>query len=77
MPRDETMLSEDTFEAFVAAFERSGFHGANAWYLNDADNLAFAAEAPNFGRIDVASLFIHARWDTVCDTIHSERTAPA
>jgi pimeloyl-ACP methyl ester carboxylesterase len=76
MPRDETMLSEDTFEAFAAAFERSGFHGANAWYLNDADNLAFAAEAPNFGRIDVASLFIHARWDTVCDTIHSALADP-
>ena len=71
MARDETMMSDDMFETFVSSFERTGFRGANAWYLNDADNGAFAAEAPEFGRIDLPALFIHASWDTVCDTAHS------
>ena len=30
----------------------------------------------SFVGIDVASLFIHARWDTVCDTIHSALADP-
>jgi len=74
--RDETMMSDAMFEAFVVAFERSGFHGANAWYLNDADNAAFAREAPGFGRIDLPALFVHAAWDTVCDTVHSDLAEP-
>lgn len=76
MPRDETILTDFMFEEMVSAFARTGFHGANAWYLNDADNGAFAAEAPNFGRVDVPALFIHARWDTVCDTVHSALAEP-
>lgn len=76
MARDETMLDDAMFEAFVSAFERTGFHGANAWYLNDAANAAYAAEAPNFGRIDVPALFVHAAWDTVCDTVHSALADP-
>jgi pimeloyl-ACP methyl ester carboxylesterase len=76
MARDETMMSEATFEAFVAAFDRTGFRGANAWYLNDAGNAAFAGEAPEFGRIDVPALFIHANRDTVCDTMHSGLAEP-
>jgi pimeloyl-ACP methyl ester carboxylesterase len=76
MARDETMLSAETFEAFVAAFEQTGFRGANAWYLNDADNAIFAREAPAFGRIDLPVLFVHAAWDTVCDTVHSDLAVP-
>ena len=74
--RDATMLREEDFEAFVAAFERTGFSGANAWYLNDADNAAFAAEAPGFGRLTLPTLFVHAAWDTVCDTVHSALAEP-
>lgn len=76
MPRDETMLSQVDHDAFVAAFQRTGFHGANAWYLNDAANAALAAEAPVFGRIDLPVLFIHADRDVVCDTVHSSLAEP-
>ena len=76
LPRDRTMLPDDDHDAFVAAFARTGFRGANAWYLNDDGNAAFAAEAPRFGRVDVPALFMHAAWDTVCDTVHSVLAAP-
>lgn len=76
MPRDETMLSQADHDAFVAAFTQTGFHGADAWYRNDADNTAFAAEAPGFGRVCVPALFVHAAWDTVCDTVHSALATP-
>lgn len=76
MPRDETMLSQADHDAFVTAFGRTGFHGANAWYLNDAANAAFAAEAAGFGRIALPTLFVHAARDVVCDTVHSALAEP-
>lgn len=76
MPRDETMLSGADYDTFVAAFDRTGFHGANAWYLNDTANAGFAAEAPGFGRLALPVLFVHAAWDTVCDTVHSALAKP-
>ena len=76
MPRDEALMPHDLFDALVAAFQHTGFAGADAWYLNDADNIAFAAEAPDFGRIDRPVLFLHAEWDTICDTVHSRLAEP-
>ena len=72
MPRDETLLSQSDFDAFVAAFRASGFDGPSAWYLNDAANVAYAAQAPRFGRIALPALFLHAARDTV----HSRLAAP-
>ena len=76
MPRDETLMPQDMFDALVDAFVQTGFGGADAWYLNDAANIAYAAEAPGFGRIDLPVLFLHAEWDMVCDTVHSGMADP-
>jgi len=70
------LLGQADFDALVAAFRTTGFAGADAWYLNDAANLAYAAEAPNFGRLTLPALFLHAAWDTVCDTVHSQLADP-
>ncbi len=75
-PRDEKLMPQDVFDALVEAYKRTGFSGADAWYLNDAANLAFAAEAPSFGRIELPVLFLHAEWDVVCDTVHSRLADP-
>src|SRR5271169_844622 len=76
MPRDEAMMEQNDFEALVEAFTATGFGGADAWYMNDAANLAYAAEAPNFGRITLPALFIHATNDDVCDTTQSRMAEP-
>ncbi len=70
------LLQPSDFAQFSASFRRTGFAGANAWYLNDAANREFAAEALNFGRITLPALFIHAERDTVCDTVHSRLADP-
>ncbi len=44
--------------------------------MNDAANLAFAAQAPNFGRLTLPALFLHAARDTVCDTLGSRLAEP-
>jgi len=74
--RDESMLAAEDFDRLVAAFQRNGFSGPNASYMNDEANLAFAAEAPAFGRLTLPALFIHAAWDTVCETIRSRLAEP-
>jgi pimeloyl-ACP methyl ester carboxylesterase len=76
MPRDETLMDPGDFEALVDAFTATGFSGADAWYMNDAANLAYASEAPNFGRIMLPALFIHATNDDVCDTTQSRLADP-
>ena len=76
MLRDEAMLSQADFDTLVAAFRSTGFSGANAWYMNDAANLAYAAEAPRFGRLTLPALFLHATRDVVCDSMHSRLAEP-
>ena len=76
VPRDEALMPQDIFDALVAAFEKTGFGGADAWYLNDAANIAYAAEAAQFGRIDLPVLFLHAEHDPVCDTMRSRLADP-
>ena len=76
MPRDEALLSPSDYDAIVAAFRVTGFSGANAWYLNDDANLAYANEAPNFGRLSLPVLFLHAAWDKVCDSANTALADP-
>lgn len=73
---DTHILARGDYDAFVAAFERTGFAGANAWYLNDAANAAYADEAPDFGRLTLPALFIHASWDTTCETVRGRLADP-
>jgi pimeloyl-ACP methyl ester carboxylesterase len=76
LPRDEGLLPADDFATFVEAFTATGFRGAGAWYVNDDANLAYAATAPDGGRLRMPVLFVHAAWDTVCDTVHSRLAEP-
>ena len=74
--RDVSMLPQSDFDALVSAFRATGFAGANAWYMNDAANLAYAAEAPNFGRLRPPALFLHAEHDPTCKTLNSRLADP-
>ena len=71
-----TILSEVEFAALVAAFTATGFSGADAWYLNDPANIAFAKAAPDFGRLSLPALFLHGAWDTVCETARGRLADP-
>ncbi len=76
MPRDEELLNQADFDALVAAFKATGFRGANAWYMNDAANLAYAAEVPAFGLLRLPVLFLHAAHDTTCATVRGQLADP-
>jgi pimeloyl-ACP methyl ester carboxylesterase len=74
VPRDAVLLPDADFDATVAALRANGFRGPSSWYVNDVANLAYAAEAE--ARLTLPALFIHATWDTICDTVHSRLADP-
>jgi pimeloyl-ACP methyl ester carboxylesterase len=76
VPRDRLLLSPADFAAVVGALSRNGFRGPDSWYVNDDANLAYAAEAPDGGRLRMPVLMVHAAWDTICDTAHSRLPEP-
>jgi pimeloyl-ACP methyl ester carboxylesterase len=76
IPRDTAFLPEPDFKTLVEAFNHTGFKGANAWYLNDEVNQQYASTALNFGALTLTVLFLHAAWDSVCDTVHSQLAEP-
>jgi pimeloyl-ACP methyl ester carboxylesterase len=74
VPRDTLLLSDADFDAVVAALSANGFRGPDSWYVNDAANVTYAAEAPD--RLAMPVLLVHAGWDTTCDTVHSRLADP-
>lgn len=67
---------EEAFERMVGEFERNGFEGPNAYYLNYEANKKFVSNTPNGGKLLYPVLFIAGRWDSVCDTISSRLAEP-
>ena len=75
-PREDSLLPPADFDTVVAALSRNGFRGPDSWYVNDDANLAYAAEAPDGGRLRMPVLMVHAAWDSVCDTAHTRLADP-
>ncbi len=76
VPRDEAVFSEDDLRAYAAAFERTGFAGADSWYANHARNVEYAARARDGGVLRMPVLFLHAAYDAVCETVDSRMAEP-
>jgi pimeloyl-ACP methyl ester carboxylesterase len=64
---DHTLWPSSDFDALVEAFSAGGFRPANAWYLNDTVNVAYARAAPDGGGLLQPVLFINGDWDPICD----------
>lgn len=68
LPRDPAVLGEDDLAACADALSRNGFAGPDAWYMNAERNRAYAARAPEGGRLRMPVLFLHAAYDWLCTT---------
>ena len=66
-PPDPALWPPADFEALVHAFQPRGFRPANAWYLNDDANIAYALAAPGGGRLRQPVLYINGSMDPICD----------
>ena len=76
VPRDESVLTEADEHAYAAALTRNGFFGPDSWYMNGAANMAYAAQAGDKTRLEMPVLFLHAAYDTVCETLDSRLAEP-
>lgn len=76
MPHDPAVLTDEDHAVYTAAFERTGFAGANSWYVNAAADAEYAKTELNDGRIDVPALFLHGRYDAVLNTVGTALADP-
>jgi pimeloyl-ACP methyl ester carboxylesterase len=75
-PPDPALWPQADFGALVEAFRAHGFRPANAWYLNDSANMAYANAAPDGGRLRQPVLFVNGEWDPICDINRSRLGEP-
>jgi pimeloyl-ACP methyl ester carboxylesterase len=75
LPPDPAVMPEADLAEYVAAFERTGFFGPDAWYANNDRNLEYAARLRD-GVLRLPVLFLHARYDTICETVESKMAEP-
>jgi pimeloyl-ACP methyl ester carboxylesterase len=75
-PPDPALWPTADFDALIEAFRAHGFRAANAWYLNDATNIAYAQAAPDGGVLRQPVLFINGDWDGLCDINRSRLGEP-
>jgi pimeloyl-ACP methyl ester carboxylesterase len=73
---DPTLWPPGDFDALIEAFHAHGFRPANAWYLNDTANIAYAKAAPDGGLLRQPVLFINGDWDGLCDINRSRLGEP-
>jgi pimeloyl-ACP methyl ester carboxylesterase len=76
VPRHNDVIGEVEFHTYVAALQRNGFFGPDSWYMNHERNLAYAPRSVNGGRLDMPVLFLHGRYDYVCETVDSPLAEP-
>ncbi len=75
-PMDADVLTAEDLQTYAEALQRNGFFGPDAYYMNHAANAAYAARAPNGGRLDMPVLFLAAQYDYVCESISSRLAEP-
>ncbi|MFZ1175273.1 MAG: alpha/beta hydrolase, partial [Mycobacterium sp.] len=73
---DPALWPRADFNALTQAFQRNGFRPANAWYLNDDANIAYAKNAPSKGQLETPALFVNGERDPICDINRSQLAQP-
>ena len=76
LPMDADVLDRASFDIYVEGLTRNGFAGPGSWYVNDELNAEYARRSVGNGRLAMPVLFIHARYDLVCETILSRLADP-
>lgn len=72
IPIEALCIDEETYTDLVEAMQRTTFYGADAWYANHSRNLEYyTQDAKHQGYLHMPTLFIGARYDTVCEVYHS------
>lgn len=73
---DPALWPPADFGVLVDAFKAHGFGPANAWYVNDEANIAYARKAPNAGRLSQPVLYVNGDWDVICSITGNRQGEP-
>ena len=77
MPIDLDVVSEEEAQQYADALTRTGFFGANSWYMNHERNSTYDAELSLAQRtLHMPVLFVHAENDYICYTIKGGLAEP-
>ncbi|MDD9942013.1 MAG: alpha/beta hydrolase [Myxococcales bacterium] len=76
LPRDERILTQEDEDSYTAALKRNGFFGPDSWYMNKAKNDDYAERARQHWTLKMPVLFLHAKYDFVCETLQSSLAEP-
>ena len=68
VPIDNDLISEEEADVYAKYLKKNTFFGPNAWYVNGDENEAFDRTKVD-KKLKMPSLFIHATYDYVCDTL--------
>lgn len=75
-PRDQSLLTQVDEDAYTEALVRNGFFGPDSWYMNSATNAAYAGSVKAQWRLEMPVLFLHAAYDSVCESVVSRLAEP-
>ncbi len=75
-PLTGCILNESELQNYTDTYTKSGFFGPNSYYLNFPLNREYSLKSKNNGILNCPILFIHGRYDNVCDTLNSTLANP-
>jgi pimeloyl-ACP methyl ester carboxylesterase len=76
MPIDLDVLSEEEARQYADSLSKTGFFGANSWYMNHERNRKFDDLLPAATSLDMPVLFCHAEHDYICYTLGTDLVLP-
>lgn len=74
LPIDTRVVNADDMAVYVDGLRQNTFFGPDSYYMNTVQNAAFTAGAAE--TLDLPVLFLHARYDYVCETVNSRLAEP-
>ena len=74
MPLDDDVVSEADLEVYADGLRRNTFFGPDSYYMNTESNAAYVGGAKE--DVNIPILFLHARYDYVCETVESRLAEP-
>jgi soluble epoxide hydrolase/lipid-phosphate phosphatase len=69
IPTDKStgVLDQDVYDSLVEGYEKNGWYGPIAWYMNHEKNREYAEKnVPNGGELRQPVLYFDGKWDAVC-----------
>lgn len=77
IPDGNSNVRPDIFEELVEAMQKTSFYGGNSWYMHHEANAEYnIKQSKHEGRLKMPVLFIHARYDSTCQSVVGRLAEP-